>query len=134
MWRVQIALIIIVKNVNYPRDFRVDIWEDIASAYDGATCIRCGGTLSTQRGSEMGHIFKLGTKYSELFDATFLDAEGIARPMLMGCYGIGISRLLGIIVEQCHDEKGILWPFSVAPYHLALLGLDLERSEISPGC
>ena len=121
-----------IKNVNYPRDFRVDIWEDIASAYEGATCVRCGGTLSTKRGSEMGHIFKLGTKYSELFDATFLDAEGVARPMLMGCYGIGISRLLGIIVEQCHDEKGILWPFSVAPYSMALLGLDLERSEIQP--
>ncbi|HEY5006039.1 MAG TPA: proline--tRNA ligase, partial [Ktedonobacteraceae bacterium] len=120
------------KNVNYPRDFRVDIWEDIASAYEGATCIRCGGTLSTKRGSEMGHIFKLGTKYSEMFDATFLDAEGMARPMLMGCYGIGISRLLGIIVEQCHDEKGILWPFSVAPYNVALLGLDLERPEIQP--
>jgi prolyl-tRNA synthetase len=118
------------KNVNYPRDFRVDIWEDIASAYEGATCVRCGGMLSTKRGSEMGHIFKLGTKYSELFDATFLDAEGVARPMLMGCYGIGISRLLGIIVEQCHDEKGILWPFSVAPYTMALLGLDLERPEI----
>lgn len=121
-----------IKNVNYPRDFRVDIWEDIASAYEGATCVCCGGTLSTQPGSEMGHIFKLGTKYSELFDATFLDAEGMARPMLMGCYGIGISRLLGIIVEQCHDEKGILWPFSVAPYNLALLGLDLERPEIQP--
>ena len=119
-----------IKHVNYPRDFRVDIWEDIASAYDGAICVRCGGTLSALRGSEMGHIFKLGTRYSEMFDATFLDAEGMARSMLMGCYGIGISRLLGIIVEQCHDEKGMLWPQEVAPYDVALLGLDLDKPEI----
>lgn len=118
-----------IKNVNYPRDFRVDVWSDIASAYDGATCTRCGGTLHSIRGSELGHIFKLGTRYTDLFDATFLDVEGAARPMWMGCYGIGISRLMGIIVEQHHDEKGIIWPFSIAPYHLALVGLDVDKAE-----
>ncbi len=118
-----------VKNVNYPRDFRIDIWEDIASAYNGATCVRCGGTLHAVRGSEVGHIFKLGTKYSELFDATYLDAEGVAHPILMGCYGIGIGRILATLVEQSHDEKGIIWPFSIAPYHVALIGLDLEKEE-----
>jgi len=116
-------------NVNYPRDFRVDEWEDIASAYNGATCVRCGGTLHAVRGSEVGHIFKLGTKYSELFDATFLDAEGVAHPMLMGCYGIGVGRIMATLVEQSHDEKGIIWPFSIAPYHVALVGLDLEKEE-----
>src|SRR5215472_7571128 len=75
-----------VKNVNYPRDFSVDIWQDIASAFTGAVCVRCGGTLRAIRGSEVGHIFKLGTKYSELFDATYLDAEGASHSMLMGCY------------------------------------------------
>ena len=119
-----------IKYVNYPRDFRVDIWEDIASAYEGATCVRCGGTLAVLHGCEMGHIFKPGTKYSEMFNATFLDAEGMAQPMLMGCYGIGIGRLLGIIVEQCHDERGILWPPEVAPYDAAFLGLDLDKPEI----
>src|SRR5579864_4238500 len=118
-----------VKNVNYPRDFRIDVWEDIASAYDGATCVRCGGTLHAVRGSEVGHIFKLGTKYSELFDATYLDAEGVAYPILMGCYGIGIGRIMATLVEQSHDEKGIIWPFSIAPYHVALIGLDLEKEE-----
>ncbi len=118
-----------LKNVNYPRDFRVDVWEDIASAYDGATCARCGGTLHSLRGSELGHIFKLGTKYTELFDATFLDAEGVARPILMGSYGIGISRLMAIAVEQSHDEKGMIWPFGIAPYHVALIGLDLDKAE-----
>jgi prolyl-tRNA synthetase len=118
-----------LKNVNYPRDFRVDVWEDIASAYDGATCAYCGGTLHALRGSELGHIFKLGTKYSSIFDATYLDAEGVARPLLMGSYGIGISRMMGIAVEQSHDEKGIIWPFSIAPYHVALIGLDLDKAE-----
>ena len=120
-----------IKNVNYPRDFRVDVWEDIASAYDGATCVQCGGTLYTIRGSELGHIFKLGTKYSSLFDVTYLDAEGVAHVMLMGCYGIGITRMMAIAVEQRHDEKGIIWPFSIAPYHVALIGLDLDKPETS---
>ncbi len=119
-----------LKNVNYPRDFRVDVEEDIASAYDGAICVRCGGALHTLRGSELGHIFKLGTKYSSLFDATYLDVEGVAHPLLMGSYGIGISRMMGLAVEQNHDEKGIIWPFSIAPYHVALIGLDLDKQEI----
>ncbi len=118
-----------IKNVNYPRDFRVDVWEDIASAYDGAVCARCGGTLHTERGSELGHIFKLNTRYTVPFDATYLDARGEARPMLMGCYGIGLGRLMGILVEQSHDEKGLIWPLSVAPYAVALPGLDLDKGE-----
>jgi prolyl-tRNA synthetase len=118
-----------IKNVNYPRDFRVDLWEDIASAYEGATCARCGGTLHAIRGTEIGHIFKLGTRYSELFAATFLDAEGVAHPLLMGCYGIGVGRTLAALVEQSHDEKGMIWPFSIAPYQVNLLGLDLDKAE-----
>jgi prolyl-tRNA synthetase len=118
-----------IKNINYPRDFRVDSWEDIASAYDGAICLHCGGTLRSIRGSELGHIFKLVTRYTVPFDATYLDAEGEAHPMLMGCYGIGLSRLMGILVEQSHDEKGLIWPLSVAPYTVALLGLDLDKGE-----
>lgn len=118
-----------VKNVNFSRDFRVDAWDDIASAYDGAHCIQCGGTLHMVRGSELGHIFKLGTRYSDLFGATFLDAQGIDQPLLMGCYGIGIGRVMAIAVEQYHDEKGIVWPFGIAPYQLALVGLDLDKGE-----
>lgn len=118
-----------VRNANYPRDFRVDVWADIAAAYDGAQCVVCGGTLHALRGSEVGHIFKIGPRYAELFDANYLDAEGIARPILMGCYGIGVSRILATIVEQHHDEKGMLWPVSIAPYHVALLGLDLDKPE-----
>ena len=81
------------------------------------------------RGTEVGHIFKLGTKYTDLFDVTYLDVEGVARPILMGCYGIGIGRTMAALVEQSHDEKGIIWPMSVAPYHVALVGLDLDKNE-----
>lgn len=119
-----------VLHVNYPRDFRVDVWADLASAYDGAACQHCGGTLKMLRGSEVGHIFKLGSRYSESFGATFLDAAGIAQPLLMGCYGLGIGRTIAAVVEQRHDERGMLWPFSIAPYHVALVGLDLDRVEI----
>lgn len=118
-----------IKNVNYPRDFRVDLWADLASAYEGASCAHCGGTLHSVRGSEAGHIFKPGILYSELFGATYLDAQGNERPIYMGSYGIGVSRLMGIVVEQHHDEKGIIWPFSIAPYSVALLGLDLDKAE-----
>jgi prolyl-tRNA synthetase len=118
-----------LKNVNYPRDFRVDGWEDIASASEGAQCVRCGGTLHAMRGTEIGHIFKLGALYSDIFNALFLDAEGVSYPILMGCYGIGIGRTLAALVEQSHDEKGMLWPFGVAPYHVNLLGFDLDKAE-----
>jgi prolyl-tRNA synthetase len=118
-----------LKNVNYPRDFRVDAWEDLASAPEGAQCVRCGGLLHAVRGTEIGHIFKLGSLYSEIFEALFLDAEGVSHPMLMGCYGIGLGRCLAALVEQHSDEKGIIWPFSVAPYVVNLLGLDLDRDE-----
>ena len=117
------------KNVNYPRDYRVDIWADIASAYDGSHCVRCGGTLHRVRGSEVGHIFQLGTRYSAVFNATYLDTNGREQPLVMGCYGIGISRLMGVVVEQHHTDTGIAWPFAIAPYHIALLGLDLDKEE-----
>ncbi len=118
-----------IKNVNYPRDFRVDEWEDIASAYVGATCVRCGGTLRAVRGTEVGHIFKVGTMYSDLFDVTYLDAEGVAHPIVMGTYGMGIGRIMAARVEQSHDEKGIIWPITIAPYQVMLIGLDLDKQE-----
>lgn len=118
-----------VKNANFPRDFRVDAWEDIASAYEGSVCRRCGGTLHQLRGCELGHIFKLGTRYSELFDATYLDITGSPCPIFMGCYGLGIGRIMAIAVEQHYDKKGIIWPFSIAPYHVALVGIDLDKGE-----
>jgi prolyl-tRNA synthetase len=116
-------------NMNYPRDMRVDCWADIASAFAGAPCPRCQAALQVVQGSEVGHIFKLGSHYSELFNARFLDAEGREQAVLMGCYGIGIGRVMAVVVEQSHDEKGLIWPISIAPYQVALLGLDLDKGE-----
>ena len=121
-----------LKNVNYPRDFRVDLIADIALARPGDNCPRCAAKLSSAHGIEAGHVFKLGTFLSEKFDASFLDGDGTSRPIVMGCYGIGLGRLLAAIVEQSHDDKGIIWPLSAAPYQVYLCPLYLDNSEVSP--
>jgi prolyl-tRNA synthetase len=120
------------RNANYPRDFQVDLIADIALAQSGNSCSKCGGELSSSRGIEVGHVFKLGTFISERFGASFLDNDGTSRPIVMGCYGIGLGRLLAAIVEQSHDDKGIIWPFSVAPYQVYLCPLSLDKSTILP--
>ncbi|HUW94639.1 MAG TPA: proline--tRNA ligase [Anaerolineae bacterium] len=117
-------------NVNHPRDFEVDVLGDIAAVQDGDPCLQCGGRLQVARGIELGHIFKLGTRYSELMGATFLDKAGQTRPLVMGCYGIGIGRLMAAVVEQCHDNHGIVWPLSVAPYHFHLIVLGDEAKIV----
>jgi prolyl-tRNA synthetase len=120
------------RNANYTRDFRVDLMADIALVQSGDSCPRCQGKLSLARGIEVGHVFKLGTFISERFGASFLDNDGASRPIVMGCYGIGLGRLLAAIVEQSHDDKGIIWPFSVAPYQVHLCPLSLEKSAVLP--
>ena len=120
------------RNANYPRDFQVDLIADIALAQPGDSCPRCRGKLSSARGIEVGHVFKLGTFISERFGASFLDNDGTSRPIVMGCYGIGLGRLLAAIVEQSHDDKGIIWPFSVAPYQVYLCPLHLDKSAVLP--
>jgi prolyl-tRNA synthetase len=121
-----------VRNVSYPRDFKVDLTADIALAQPGHGCPRCRSSLSSARGIEVGHVFKLGTFISERFGASFLDAEGRSRPIFMGCYGIGLGRLLAAIVEQSHDDKGIIWPLSVAPYQVHLCALSLDKPLVLP--
>jgi prolyl-tRNA synthetase len=121
-----------LKNANYPRDFQVDLIADIALARPGDSCPRCQGKLSSARGIEVGHIFKLGTFISEKFGASFLDDAGKSRPIIMGCYGIGLGRLLAAIVEQSHDDKGIIWPLSVAPYQVYLCPLSLDKPAVAP--
>jgi len=118
-----------LKNANYPRDFAVDVIVDIASARPGQRCIRCGGKLKSVKGIAVGHVFKLGTVYSEKTGAYYLDNEGNQKPVVMGCYGIGVGRLLAAAIEQNHDEKGIIWPVPIAPYHVYLCGLNMDRSE-----
>ncbi|MDY6917765.1 MAG: proline--tRNA ligase [Chloroflexota bacterium] len=120
-----------VKNVNYPRDFAVDLMVDIAAARAGDGCPRCHGELRSTRGIEVGHVFKLGTFYSERLGATFLDQDGVERPIQMGCYGIGIGRLLAAAIEQNHDDKGIIWPVPIAPYHIHLCSLSSDSGEVA---
>jgi prolyl-tRNA synthetase len=120
------------KNANYPRDFQVDLMADIALAQSGDSCPGCQGKLSSARGIEVGHVFKLGTFISERFGASFLDNDGTSRLIVMGCYGIGLGRLLAAIVEQSHDDKGIIWPLSVAPYQVHLCPLSLDKSAVFP--
>jgi prolyl-tRNA synthetase len=118
-----------LRNVNYPRDWQANIVTDIALARPGDACGMCGGTFESRRVVEMGHIFKLGTRYTEKMNVSFLNAGGQEQTPPMGCYGIGTSRLLQCVIEANHDERGIVWPASVAPYDVHLVGLGLDRGD-----
>lgn len=120
-----------LKNVNYPRDFAVEQMRDIALARAGLECPRCGQTFRSARGIEVGHIFKLGTFLSERLGAMFLDENGVSRPAVMGCYGIGLGRLMAAAVEQNHDEKGMVWPLPIAPYHIYLCAISLDKPDVA---
>ncbi|MDP2919379.1 MAG: proline--tRNA ligase [Dehalococcoidia bacterium] len=119
-----------VKNVNYPRDFKADVVTDIALARAGDTCPHCSTPFTAVRGIEVGHIFKLGTLYSEKLGAYYTDENGVSRIIVMGCYGIGLSRLLAAAIEQHHDDKGIIWPVPIAPYHVYLCALYREGTKV----
>jgi prolyl-tRNA synthetase len=119
-----------LRNVNYPRDFKVDVVADIARARAGDSCSKCSKELSAQRGIEVGHVFKLGTFLSERLGAYFLDKDGSNKPCIMGCYGIGVGRLLAAAVEQNNDDKGILWPVPIAPYQVYLCALKVEDANV----
>ena len=109
------------KNVNIGRDFTPDRIVDVRGAVEGDPCPKCGKPMSMCRGIEVGHIFKLGTKYSDALHCIYLDKDGKENSMIMGCYGIGVSRTLAAIIEQHYDENGIIWPMSVAPYQVIVV-------------
>jgi prolyl-tRNA synthetase len=113
-----------LRNVVYGRDWHATQVADIAIVRAGDPCVQCGTALTLERGIEIGHIFKLGTRFSQALGASYLDQDGTAKPIVMGSYGIGIERLMQAIVEQHHDESGIIWPAEVAPFdvHLVRLG------------
>ena len=119
-----------IVNANYPRDFQVDLLTDIALAREGQGCPQCGTPLETTRGVEVGHIFKLGTFFSETLGAHYLDSEGRQRPITMGCYGIGVGRLLAAAIEQNHDDRGIVFPAPIAPFSAHLVGLNLADGAV----
>lgn len=118
-------------NVNPGRDFHVDQFADIRVASDGDLCPRCrDGVLRSSRGIEVGHVFKLGTKYSEAMSATFVDQNGKERFFIMGCYGIGIGRTVAATIEQNYDENGIVLPLSLAPYEVVVLPLNMKDGQV----
>lgn len=117
-------------NANIGRDFQVSDWGDFTFIESGDGCPKCEGFLKIARGIEVGHVFQLGTKYSEGMNANFLDSEGKLRPFIMGCYGIGVSRLAAAAIEQHHDERGIIWPLPLAPYQIAILVLKWQNDDL----
>tara|TARA_B100000315_G_scaffold174841_1_gene163289 strand:- start:268 stop:1422 length:1155 start_codon:yes stop_codon:yes gene_type:complete len=120
-----------IRNVNYGRDFQVDTMTDISLARAGEGCPECGKPLLSSRGIEVGHIFKLETFISRKLGATFLDRDGVARTMVMGCYGMGLGRLLAAVVENSHDDRGIIWPPSISPYRVFLCPIQQNRPEVA---
>jgi prolyl-tRNA synthetase len=116
-------------GVNWGRDLPEAELADLRNIVAGDPCPRCNGSVSIRRGIEVGHIFKLGTKYSESMNATCLDKNGKAVVMPMGCYGIGVSRVVAAAIEQSHDEKGIIWPQSIAPFDVVLVPIGYHKSE-----
>ena len=118
-----------LRNVNYGRDYRADIVADIVAAQAGDACPTCGNPLRSVRGIEVGNIFKLGTDFSDFMGCTYLDKDGEMKPIIMGSYGIGSGRLLACIAEEHHDENGIIWPITVAPYSVHLLSLPGKSGE-----
>jgi prolyl-tRNA synthetase len=118
-------------NVSLGKDYEVKDFFDIRVASDGDKCPKCGdGKLTSTRGIEVGHVFMLGTKYSEAMNATFVDSDGKEKPFIMGCYGIGIGRTVAAAIEQNHDESGMIFPKALAPFEVTVLPLKIKDTQI----
>ncbi|SDZ25582.1 prolyl-tRNA synthetase [Proteiniborus ethanoligenes] len=118
-----------IKNVNYERDFKGEVIDDLLLVQEGDRCPKCGTPLKTDRGIEVGNIFQLGLKYSSTLGATFLDENGKEKEIFMGSHGVGVSRTAAAVIEQFHDENGIIWPLSVAPYHVIITIVNTKNEE-----
>ncbi len=121
-----------LKNVNFQRDYTGEVF-DLRQVTEGDLCPICGYQLKKERGIELGQIFKLGTKYSEPLKCTYQDEKGNSIPIVMGCYGIGVTRTMSSIIEQNYDEHGIIWPINVAPYHVVIVPVNYEDESIKEG-
>ena len=119
------------KNVNFEKDFKADLFGDIALATKKSFCIKCESKLMIYRGIEVGHTFKLGNRYSEVFDAKYPNQEGNRNPIIMGCYGIGVGRLLSAVIEQNNDEKGIVFPKAISPYQVYLISINMQDEVVA---
>jgi len=118
-----------LKSVSIERDIQVSQWTDLRTVTAGEPCIKCGKSLKIRRAIEVGHVFKLGTKYSEKFNAAYLDEAGARKMAVMGCYGIGVTRTLQAVIEQGNDKDGIVWPLSVAPYTVCITPLNVDQNN-----
>jgi len=119
------------ENVNPGRDFKIEKSGDITSAVEGDTCVSCGSRLYEKKGIEVGHIFKLGDKYTKGMNVSVLDANGKSVTPLMGCYGVGVTRTVAAIVEQNNDDRGIKWPKEVAPFEVHLIGIGKKEDQVA---
>ena len=119
-----------VTGANAGRDFRVDRSEDISRVGEGDPCPRCGGALHVGRSIVVGHIYQLGTRYSKPLKATFVDEDGTEQPYIMGCYGIGISRVMAAAAEQFHDEAGLRWPKALAPFEAVVIATNMDQPPV----
>jgi len=117
-------------NVNFGRDFNVEAFTDLRVIEENDSCPRCGGKIKLARGIEVGHVFKLGTKYSEAMKAVYLDKDGQEKIMIMGCYGIGIGRTVAACIEQNYDENGIVWPMPLAPYQAIITPVNINEEDV----
>ena len=120
-----------LKNVDFDRDCQIKAYADLTIVMDGDICPKCGGKIEIKRGIEVGHVFKLGTKYTDAFKAVYKTDDLKEQVMVMGCYGIGVSRTLQAVIEQSHDKDGIIWPASVAPYQVIIENLDPDKAEVT---
>ena len=120
-----------LRNVNLKKDFKVTEWLDARVITEKDPCPKCGKKIKLKNTVEIGHTFKLGTKYSDTLGATFLDAKGKEKPMIMGCYGIGVNRILAALIEHSHDKDGIIWPVSLAPCEVVVIPIKKEDKELS---
>ena len=118
-------------NANHPRDFKADVITDIALAQEGYTCPHCDHSFITSRGIEVGHIFKLGTRYTDILNAVYPDQDGNQNTIVMGCYGIGVGRVLGAAIEQHHDDKGIVFPMPIAPFQVLITSLNADDPDVA---
>ena len=119
-----------LRNVNMDRDFQVTQFGDLRVIMPDDSCPKCGGPIRFGRGIEVGHVFKLGTKYSKAMGALFLDDQGEERPIIMGCYGIGVGRTIAAAIEQNHDKDGIIFPIPIAPFEVVILPLQMHETEV----
>ncbi|MDO8141550.1 MAG: His/Gly/Thr/Pro-type tRNA ligase C-terminal domain-containing protein, partial [Candidatus Brocadiales bacterium] len=116
-------------NVNPERDFKIDQIANIRYVTRGDKCPKCNHELDVSQGIEIGHVFKLGTKYSDALKARFLDANGKEKSAIMGCYGIGVNRIIASLIERSHDENGIIWPLSLTPYQVIIIPVNVNDTN-----